>query len=404
MSAGLVVARYLGPERFGLLSYAISFVALFSFLTTLGQETIMIRDLVNKPQDRDVLLVTSFGMRAMGSVVLLVVVAAISCCWVPSEAKPLVLIVATAAVFHPLLVLTTYLFSQVKAGGIALAELVSVVGSSVFKVVLVLAGASLLWFASAKVIEAALSGLILFAIFRKVGGALPAWSFSWPLAGRLLKESSPLILSGLMSMVYMRIDQVMLMSMSGEEALGLYAAAVRLSEAVYFIPAVIVSSLSPAAIDAYKVSIKKFESYMERLFRLLLVSALIIAVPISLLADTLIAIALGTSYHGAGVVLSILSYANVFFFFSLAVNQWLIIENNQIWSVYRTASGVVINILLNYYLIPIYGPSGAAISTFVSYAFASYISLLPVHSLRRVFIVQTKALFFWLPLNRVTPS
>lgn len=50
---GVWVARYLGPERFGLLSYAQSFVGLFSAFATLGLDEIVVRELVKDESKRD---------------------------------------------------------------------------------------------------------------------------------------------------------------------------------------------------------------------------------------------------------------------------------------------------------------------------------------------------------------
>ena len=395
VGAGIVVARYLGPERFGILNYALSFVGLFSFLTTLGQETIMVRELVNRPHDRDVLLGTSFGMRALGTIIFLVSVGAISQWAVPPETRLVVLVVALAAVWHPFLALTPYLFSRVRAGGVAFAECVSVAGSSAFKIAMVLVGASLLWFAWGAVIEAALMALALVVVYRRIGGRLSGWSFRRSLAGLLLIDAWPLIVSGLLSVVYMRIDQIMLMYMSGEGAVGVYAAAVRLSESAYFIPAVIVSSLSPAVINARRQSRMIFERRMGQIFGLLFAASLAMAIPMSLWADSLVTLAFGEAYQEAGVALAILSFAGVFYFLGAAVNQWLIIEHLQMWSLYRTALGMVVNVGLNFYLIPRYGVEGAAISTLMAYAVAAYLALVPVPVLHRLLAVQTRSLFFW---------
>ena len=67
---GIYVARYLGPERFGLLSYANSFVGLFTAIATLGLDGIVVRELVKLPGQRDKLLGTSFLLKVAGSLVM----------------------------------------------------------------------------------------------------------------------------------------------------------------------------------------------------------------------------------------------------------------------------------------------------------------------------------------------
>ena len=76
----------------------------------------------------------------------------------------------------------------------------------------------------------------------------------------LLKESWPLILSGLVISVYMKIDQVMIKHLIDDNAVGIYAAAVKVSEIWYFIPVVIASSLFPAIINSRKINEVLYET------------------------------------------------------------------------------------------------------------------------------------------------
>ena len=67
---GIYVARYLGPERFGLLSYSISFVWLFSSLASFGLNNILVRELVQSPKQRNNLLGTVFWLKVFGTFVM----------------------------------------------------------------------------------------------------------------------------------------------------------------------------------------------------------------------------------------------------------------------------------------------------------------------------------------------
>ena len=67
---GAYVARYLGPQRFGMLSYATSFVSLFFAFSTLGMDSILVRELINKPEKRDVLLGTTLFLRIFSSLLI----------------------------------------------------------------------------------------------------------------------------------------------------------------------------------------------------------------------------------------------------------------------------------------------------------------------------------------------
>ena len=63
---GVWVARYLGPEKFGLLSYAQSFVALFAVVASLGLDSLVVRELVKDESRAETLLGTSFFLKIFG--------------------------------------------------------------------------------------------------------------------------------------------------------------------------------------------------------------------------------------------------------------------------------------------------------------------------------------------------
>ena len=67
---GIYIARYLGPERFGLLSYALSFVWLFSSLASFGLDDILVRELVKQPKQRNDLLGSVFWLKICGTLVM----------------------------------------------------------------------------------------------------------------------------------------------------------------------------------------------------------------------------------------------------------------------------------------------------------------------------------------------
>jgi len=383
VGVGIVVARYLGPVGYGDLNFAVSFVALFSCLSDMGLESILLRDLVQMREGRDALLGTAFGMRLVGAIVQMALAVSMVLLLEHGPALcPLVAVVALGVLFHPFQVIVSFLHSEVRGRHVALTEFLASGVNNALRIGLVLAGSALIWFGWSIALEAAVMAAVLVWFYKAKGLRLRQWRFVGDRAKTLLGEAWPLILSGVMVMLYMRIDQVMIMEMAGPDAVGLYAAAVRISEILYFVPLLMVNSVSPALINARKTSQAHFEHRMQQLLDFLFVFSVAVAIPMSLGGDFLIALAFGEAYGGAGPSLTILAWTGVFVSLGVASGQWLIIENLQIWSMYRTACGVVVNIALNCYAIPRYGIEGAAVSTVISYAMAVYFCMFPVQKLR----------------------
>ena len=391
---GVYVARYLGPEKFGLLSYAVSFVGLFTALATLGLDGIMVRELVKTPERRDELLGTAFWIKAGGAILMYIfIAAAIIFTHNDTQTNIMIAVIAFAVVFQAFNVIDFNFQAAVKSKYVVYAQLASLVVSSITKLIFVWISAPLVWFASVFLLDAVVQAIGLFAMYLKNTGKVWYWKWRWQTAKELLKDSWPLILSGMAISIYMKIDQVMIKEMLDAGSVGNYAAAVRLSEAWYFIPMAITSSVFPAIINAKKQSKELYYQRLQKLYDLMVWLAVAIALPTTFLAPWVIRVLYGDAFLQASGVLSIHIWAGVFVFLGVASGKWLLTENLQIFSTINTSIGAVFNIVLNYILIKKMGINGAAISTLISYFIAAYLCLSFFDKTRINFINLTKSLY-----------
>lgn len=389
---GVWVARYLGPERYGLLSYAQSFVGLFSAFATLGLDGIVVRELVKDESRRDELLGTAFWLKILGAIlVFLALGIAINFTSNDRYTNMLVFIIAGATVFQAFNVVDMYFQAKVMGKYIAYVNALSLFVGSIIKIYLIVSNAPLTFFALAVVFDSIILAIGYVCFYLTNGTLISFLTFRKSTAFSLLKDSWPLILSSLVIMIYMRIDQVMIKEMLNAEAVGQYAAAVRISEAWYFIPMVISSSLFPAIINAKKQSEELYYRRLQRLYDLMVWMALAIALPMTFLSDWVVNLLYGEQYNQAASVLMIHIWAGVFVALGVASGKWYMTENLQIISFMRTFYGMIANIILNYILIPIYGIRGCAIATLISYSiaglWADYLSIKTKH----VFILKLKS-------------
>jgi O-antigen/teichoic acid export membrane protein len=157
-----------------------------------------------------------------------------------------------------------------------------------------------------------------------------------------------------------------------DQQVGYYAAAAKLSEAWYFIPMAISTSLFPAIVNAKKVSEKIYQDRMQKLYDLLAWIAIAIAIPVTFFSDMIVKILLGPEYLPSAPVLTIYIWAGVSAFLGVASSQYLINENLTKLSFYRTLIGMIVNVILNFALIPRYGIVGSAVATLISYSLATF--------------------------------
>ncbi|OAG27032.1 flippase [Thermodesulfatator autotrophicus] len=394
---GVWVARYLGPERFGLLSYAQAFVGLFSAIATLGLDGIVVRELVKDESKRDVLLGTSFVLKLLGAfLVFLVLAVAVRFTKNDAFTNLLIFIIASGLIFQSFNVIDLYFQSKVLSKFAVLANTISFLTSSLIKVVLLIIKAPLIAFAVVAVCDTFIAAIGYMFFYSKYGsGAFTKWKFNFEVAKSLLKDSWPLVFSGIVIMIYMRIDQVMIKNMLGDWSVGQYAAAVRLTEVFLFIPVIITKSLMPSVIKAKKISVKLYYDRLQSLYQFLIFIAFIIAVLVFFTRDELISLLYGEAYFKASKILGIYVWSNIFVYMNNASWQWYIAENLQYLASLRLGLGALANVLLNLYTIPRWGIAGAALATLISYSIATYFGNLISKKTIPNFILLTKALFNW---------
>ncbi len=397
MAAGLLVgiwvARYLGPAQFGLFSYVLAFSSLFASIAKLGLDSIVVRDLVSHPEQRDVYLGTAFWLKLVGSVLMLGIIG-IAAQFTSSDAttKLYIFIIAGGSVFQAFEVVDFYFQSKVLSKFVSICKVTQLVISSLIKLYLIMIQAELFWFVLISLVDQVTLALTLFLAYRYQKIGIFFSYFDITIARQFMLDSWPLILSGLVIMLYMRIDQIMIKEMLGEQKVGLYSAAVRLGEVWYFIPMLIANSIFPSIINAKKVSEAFYYARIQRLYTSMLWMAIAVVLPMTFLSDWLIISLYGEAYRDAGDVLVIVIWNSIFIFLGVASSKWFVSEGLQKILTINTVVGAIANILLNLVLIPKYGIKGAAISTVISQALASYFMNVCFSKTRKNFIRLTRSL------------
>ena len=392
---GVWIARYLGPEQFGLFSYSAAFVTLFSIFATLGLDGIVVRDLLHNPEQKNEILGTAFLIKLVGGGVTLLLAVTTILLLRPSDslAHSLVAIVAAGTIFQSFDVIDFWFQSRVESRWVIYARNAAFVVVSAIRILLILNHATLIAFAWAASLETVLGAVGLIMAYRANGQHVLSWNSGVSHLIKLMSDSWPLALAGMAVAVYMRIDQIMLGQMVGNNAVGTYSAATRISEVWYFIPISIVASVSPSLIEAKKVSIELYYQRLLKLFRLMVVLALSIAVPMTFVAGYVATVLYGNEYEGVGTILAIHIWASLFVFLGVAQGPWNINEGLTQLTLLRTFVGAVANVILNLLLIPKNGAVGAAIATTVSYALAGVVLNAFSSKTRKIFQLQIQSIF-----------
>lgn len=391
---GVWIARYLGPEQFGLFSFATAFVGIFGAIAGLGLQDIVVRDIVRDPSSKDETLGTAAVLQFTGGLIAYGLILGTIFWLRPDDglAKALVAILGSMMLFKASEVVVYWFESQVLSKYTVLAQNGSLLVFAAIKVGLILNNAPLIAFAWATMAEAALVASLLCIALHLRGIRLWKLRVSSVRAKTLMKEGFPLLLSSIGIMIYMRTDQIMLGQMLGDEAVGIYSAAVRISELWYFIPMIIVASVFPAILEAKKRSEEQYYQRLQHLYDLMAWLSVGVALPMTFLSRPIVTLLFGETFAASGAVLAIHIWASVFVFLGVASVKWFLAENRQILSFQRTMFGVVVNIVLNLLLIPAYGPIGAACATVAAQFSVGIVFDALQKETRRMFVMKILAL------------
>jgi O-antigen/teichoic acid export membrane protein len=391
----ILVARHLGPNDFGQLNYLLAIIALLSPFSSLGLNAIVTRELVKKAHKASVIMSTVVLFRLLGGIIAAVLLYLFASFDVFSQLNSLqwgLVLLSVTNIFTAMQVIDFWFQAQVLSKYIVKARFSAMLLSAIVKITLVFQGYSLSAFVWAAAFEALLIASAFVIIYFVRAGLFSVSAINFTYGLELLKQSKWLILSGIASIIYLKIDQIMLAEMVSTTEVGIYSVASRMSEVWYFFPVALVASFFPALLKKKETSEKQYQQQLQRLCDFLLLGALAVAIPISLLSDWLMLILFGEAYSAAGAILSLHIWAGTFVFMRALLSKWLLAEHLVFFSFVTHGIGAVINVALNYILIPQMQGVGAAIATVISYAFASYIVLFFHRSTRPMAMIMTRSL------------
>jgi PST family polysaccharide transporter len=390
---GFVVARYLGPAQFGALSYALAIVTIGLLLAEGGLEAVVKREILREPGREASLLAEAGLLRLLiGGLLYAGLMVALAYGWGPPQERSL-LAVLGLMLFQPVLFVPDLWFqARLESRVSVTSQTAALVAGAAARLALVAGRAPLLAFAWVGVAEVALAGSLLWWRARRRGLGLAVAVGLAANVRRLWGDAWPLLASGLAVAVYMRIDAVMLRQIAGEAAVGQYAAAVKFTEVWLFLPGALAVSALPELIRSRAAG---RDGYARRLAQYCDVSALMayaLALPTALLAPWLIRVAYGPAYAAAAPVLVVHAWVLVFAALGVVRGQYCVNEGLTRFHLVATVLGAILNVALNYWLIPSYGPQGAAIATLASQALAAWISTFFIAATRELAWMQTRSL------------
>lgn len=257
--------------------------------------------------------------------------------------------------------------------------------------------ADLIWFVAAFTVDFFFLSITLFLFFRKHYGLSLAVPYNKQVVREIWRQSLPLMLTGVAIIVYDRVDQIMIKNMLGSADLGYYALGLRIISVIFFIPKIISQTLLPVLVSSNTINQETFNRQMQLFSDSMIWVTIAVASVFSIFSKPLLHVLMGETYNVTGELVQLLSWKSLISAFSFITGQYIIIKGLQRFAPYANIIGAVLNIALNFILIPHMGLWGALVATFISYTFAAYVFFYFVPALRPAAYVVNRSILFGLP-------
>lgn len=389
---GMLSARYLGPANYGLINYAASIVAFVVPLAGLGITNILVQELVNKPEKEGEILGTSITLSLISSFLCSILVVAFVFFANAGDTKTMVvcIIYNIGLIFQTLELMKYWYQSKLLSKYTAIVSLVAYITVALYKIILLIKNASVYYFAFANSVDYIVIVILLFFIYKKLGGN--KFCFSKSLAKQMLNKGKYYIVSSMMVTIYAQTDKIMIKHMMGDTANGYYSAGITITTVTAFVFTAIIDSMRPVIFEAYKSSKSKFEQNLSYLYCIIIYMSLVQSLCMTIFSELIVSIMYGNSYLSASSVLQVAVWYCTFSYIGSVRNIWMLANNKQKYLWIINLSGALLNVVLNLIMIRLYGIIGAAIASFISQFFSNIVLGFVIRPLRGNTILMIRSL------------
>lgn len=387
------MARYLGPEKYGVYIYSIALAELVMLFWSQGLKEVIIQEIKEKGLEKSEVSIASFQLMILGNTVLYGVLAAIVFLFNFEEIIQLLALICGVGVwFRCFESFELWFHSSLKIRVTVIVQFISQLIYMLSNILLIINSADIQLFAVSYAGQLVLSGIGFFIVFPKKIIFQLFKNFR-VLQSELIRVGGVMIVAKLTYTSSFIIDRFLIESYLGVEALGLYVASMKLTVTWIFISTAISYSFIPLlTISKTK---KDFASHLTKMFQPICYISITLAVLIFLFSDLIIQIVFGSGYSDSSSVLKILVFSLPFLFINEGIKSWLVVTKKTKYFLYSMLVTTLLSLIINFYLLPHFGVEGAAISFLMSWGIGGFL----IFSLFK----ETRLMFMYIMKSIKTP-
>jgi O-antigen/teichoic acid export membrane protein len=380
--------------------YVLSFVSIFSVLASLGIQDALVKHFSNEYHSDSFIVKNNFILLLFSSCVSLLILFFCALSLINEKSVLyLVLLQGITILIRPFEVVQFYLDRHIKSRDYI--RPLGIIGLFItcFKLLCLFLFSSVYAVIVLNIVEFILSALVFIFLAVKNNLVKEFLVTNFVYVKDSFRESFPYFVMALSTMLYVRIDTLMIEKYLGFKDLGYYTASTKLSEIWYIFPMIISTSLFPRFLEKAKIDVDDFMCYYQKWMNILVKISVCIAIIFVLFSDTIIFYLFGGDFLKSSLTLKIHIWSLVAVCLGIISSKWYIINEMPYFLLYRAIAGLSANICLNLFLIPKYGISGAAFSTVISYLVSDFFFDLCNSKTRILFKMKIKSLLSVFSIN-----
>ncbi|MBQ4128545.1 MAG: flippase [Ruminococcus sp.] len=370
---GMLCARYLGPENYGLINYASSIVAFVLPIMQLGLQSTLVQEFTEKPHEEGKIMGTALVMDLVSSVFCIGMVGVFVSVANAGETQTIIvcLLFSISLIFRAFELLQCWFQYKLKSKFPSIVMLCAYMAVSLYRIFLLVTSKNVFWFAVVNSVDYGIIGIALLIIYNKI--STQKLEFSLGLVKTLFSRSKYYIMASMMMTLFQNTDHIMLKLISGDAENGFYTAAITCATILQFVFIAIVDSMRPVILAGKQTGSADYEKNLSRLYCVTIYMGLAQGIGFSIFAKLMVYIMYGAEFMPTVPVLQVLAWYIIFSYMGPVRNIWILAEGKQsiLWKI--NLAGALMNVAINALLIPVMGAVGAAAASLFTQIFTNFI-------------------------------
>ena len=365
-----IIARHYGPQDYGLFSFIVATYLTFGIIGHMGLAGYLEKQLASDKKNYNILLREAITFKGMGFCLAFLGINLFSYINFSDNYEIRMAILSVSGIYfiRPLESLDHFFISRLESSINTTSRIYSTIIGASLKFYIVFINYEIIWILYAHI----------FQIFIKPINVDKNKFKS------LFNDTWQLYLSAVSALLLLKVDKIMLMSIIGPREVGIYQISTIFSEITYFIPAAIMASFTPRLVSIQGDK-ARYHKEIQKIADLIAYSSISIILITYFLAPLILVKIFGTEYISAIDILKVHIFGCLFIYMRIFYERMLIIDKKFHVIFISSILGMILNILLNYILIPGFEGMGAAYATLISYGF-SYLLIPLIYNESKIYV------------------